>query len=701
MPSKFFYLVVIASVAAQTGCAAGVNSESNSEQSSAPKKVDQISFQPLKPTGDQSAVAKQVATKLQGNHYDKKKLDDDFSRELFKAYIDDLDPSHDILCQSDVTELRQQYGDALDNQLKKGETGALYAIFNRYQKRRMQMERFALNVVESDFDSLDLESDRALRTDRSKAPRPVDETAQRDLWRKKLVNQVIREHLHGTESEKVQHRLKQRYRQNIRRLAQIKSRDAFSAFMHAVTHSYDPHTDYFSPERSKNFSIDMNLKLQGIGAQLRTKNGYAELVRLIPGGPAAKNGQLKPADRILAVGQGKDGEFTNVVGMRLDHTVQMIRGKADTVVRLRVSSGEASQTRVVTLTRAKIKLKDQAAQHQVMSLDFRGQTQKVGLVTLPSFYNGTAADVKEALTKLKKADVQGVVLDLRNDGGGALGEAMKLIGLFMPPAPGVQIQDAGGDVQVLGDRSPNAFYSGPLVVLVNRLSASASEITAAALQDYGRAIVVGSQTFGKGTVQTILPLKSGELKLTEAKFYRVTGDSTQVRGVTPGIKFPSAVDPEKIGESALQNALPWDRIPPTRYPHSDSVNSKLKTLRTNHKQRAKDQPDFHYLAERIRMARKQGGRSKVSLNIDKRRKHRNKMRATQLQLANEHRKATDKDPFKNYEQLKAHDDAEGDIENVNTRRAQDKTNAFETEAGRIVLDLRRLLKKQSDQQTAA
>ncbi len=691
----------MACAVAQCGCASSVkhNASNHSGASQAKpgtslaKQAAEVSFHPLSATKDQSAIEKQVLNKLQAKHYNKKTLDNKFSQQLFTAYVNDLDPSHDVLLHSDITALRKQYGNELVQQLKNGKTSALYAIFNRYEKRRLKIDRYALHTVQDHFGSLNLHSKGTLRMDRSKAMRPANLHAQHNLWRKKLVNEIIRERLHGTDTDEVQSDLVKRYQQAIRRLGQIHSSDAFSAFMRAVTHSYDPHTDYFSPERSKNFNIDMNLKLQGIGAELRMKNGFPELVRLIPGGPAAKNGKLKPTDRILGVAQGQNGHFTNVVGMRLNQTVQLIRGKAGSVVRLRVSSGSTSQTKVVTLTRAKIKLKDQAAKHRVMDVQFHGKKQKVGLITLPSFYNGAASDVKNALAQLKKANVNGVVLDLRNDGGGALGEAMKLIGLFMPSAPGVQIRGSSGRVQVLGDRSQGAFYSGPLVVLVNRLSASASEITAGALQDYGRAAVVGSQTYGKGSVQTILPLKKGELKLTEAKFYRVTGDSTQLRGVTPGIKFPSAINPKKIGESTRQNALPWDRIPPTRYPHSNAIQNVLGQLRADHKKRAHSVPGFHYLAQRIHLARQENDRKQVSLNLAKRQRRLQTVHSAQLKLANKHRKAIGKKPFSNYKSFKKHNGSSKAIKQVNTRAASGNkrpVNAFQTEAGRIVLDMNRL-----------
>lgn len=689
-------LVLLAMLCVQTGCAASENQPGRVPDAGAGSAQG---YTPLAPDNDQSKIDQEVVRELQNNHYNKIKLDNAFSEKFFKAYLDDLDGTHSVFLASDVKRLKSQYADDLDDQLKDGKLTAAYAIFNTYQKRRIQIDQWALKRIEQGLGSLNLHAQEAFKVDREHAPWPADADARERLWTKQLENQVINLRLNDIKPAKIQKRLTQRYTNELKQLRQAEPTDAFSQYMDAYTHSYDPHTDYFSPRRSEDFNIDMNLQLQGIGAELRSKNGYAEVVRLIPGGPAAKSGKLKPTDRIIAVGQGKQGDFTDVVGMRLDETVQLIRGKAGSTVRLQVSAPDNGQTKTVTLTRAKIKLKDQAASSRVLHVKRNGSEHKIGLVTLPSFYNGTAADVKKQLIKLKKDDVQGIILDLRNNGGGALGEAMKLIGLFMNSAPGVQIRDANGNIQVLGDRNKGALYSGPLAVMTNRLSASASEIVAGALQDYGRALILGSQTFGKGTVQTLLPLSSGQLKLTEAKFYRVSGKSTQDRGVTPDITYPSAIDPDKIGESTLPNALPYDTIPPTAYPHSDAIQQMLPTLKHDHKQRVAHDPDFQYLVKRINLARKQSDQKSVSLDIDKRRQQQQQLEQQILALANAHRKATGKSPYKNYKVFEDAQNTESSGNGSNTSpdntlptphpgsTGHSKTDAYETESANILLDL--------------
>ncbi len=705
-------LVLLAMLCAQTGCAASENQPAPVPDAGAgPAK----GYTPLSPDNDQSKIDQEVVRELQDNHYNKIKLDNDFSEKFFKAYLDDLDGTHSVFLASDVKRLKTKYADTLDDQLKNGNLTAAYDIFNTYQKRRIQIDQWALHRIEQGLDSLNLNDQEAFKVDRENAPWPADAATREKLWTKQLENQVIDLRLNNIKPAEIKKRLTQRYTNELKQLRQAEPTDAFSVYMDAYTHSYDPHTDYFSPRRYEDFNIDMNLQLQGIGAELRSKNGYAELVRLIPGGPAAKSGKLKPTDRIIAVGQGKKGDFTDVIGMRLDETVQLIRGKAGSTVRLQISPQDNGQTKTITLTRAKIKLKDQAASSRVIHVKRNGTDHKIGIVTLPSFYNGTADDVKKQLIKLKKDDVDGVILDLRNNGGGALGEAMQLIGLFMDSAPGVQIQDANGNIQVLGDRNNGAVYSGPLAVMTNRLSASASEIVAGALQDYGRALILGSQSFGKGTVQTLLPLSSGQLKLTEAKFYRVSGKSTQDRGVTPDITYPSAIDPDKIGESALPNALPYDTIPPTAYPSSDAIQDMLPTLRKDHEQRIADDPDFQYLVKRIKLARKQSDQKTVSLDINQRRQEQQQLEQQMLALANAHRKATGKPPYKDYKTFENAQDAAdtagdndssgGADDTLPTQTAgsegNDKTDAYETESANILLDMIHIYAQQHGHKKAA
>lgn len=676
-------------VFAQTGCAA--------DSSADPEPVPDAGggtaegYTPLAADDNQGAIDREIVKQLQENHYNKVDLDDAFSEKFFNAYLDELDGTRGVFLQSDIERLRDKYAHALDDELKDGQTRAAFDIYNTYQKRRIQIDQWALGRIAEGIDSFDIDNDESFEIDREKAPWPANAAEREALWVKQLENQVINLKLDDLDDAEIEKRLTQRYTNELKQLRQTEPVDAFSAYMDAYTHSYDPHTDYFSPRRSEDFSIDMNLQLQGIGAELRSKNGYAELVRLIPGGPAAKSGKLKPTDRIIAVSQGKNGEFTDVVGMRLDETVQLIRGEKGSTVRLQISPADNSQTRTVTLVRDKIELKDQAARKQIIEVERDGKKVEVGLITLPSFYNGTAKDVKKLLQELKKnKELAGIVLDLRNNGGGALGEAMKLTGLFMNSVPAVQIRDADGNVQVLGDRNKGPVYDGPLAVMTNRLSASASEIVAGALQDYGRAIVLGGQSFGKGTVQTLMPLSEGQIKLTQAKFYRVTGESTQDRGVTPDITFPAAVDPSKIGESALPNALPWDHIDPTTFPYSDEIEQLMGVLERGHHMRVADDPDYQYRVKRIRLARQQTEKTQVSLNLEERRAEQKALKQQSLKLTNTHREATGKEPFADYDAFeKSEDDDNPEEQQIGAQPGSkpDEIDAYQTESARILLDL--------------
>ena len=683
------FLLIALFVFAQSGCAADSPADPEPVPDAGGGTAE--GYTPLVPESNQDEIDREIVKQLQENHYNKVKLDDAFSEKFFNAYLEELDGTRGVFLQEDIERLRDKYAHALDDELKEGQTRAAFDIYNTYQKRRIQIDQWALARIDQGIESLNLDDDESFDVDRENAPWPATAAEREALWTQQLENQVINLKLNELDTAEIEKRLTQRYSNELKQLRQTEPMDAFSAYMDAYTHSYDPHTDYFSPRRSEDFNIDMNLQLQGIGAELRSKNGYAELVRLIPGGPAAKSGKLKPTDRIIAVGQGKEGEFTDVVGMRLDETVQLIRGEKGSTVRLQISPADNSQTRTVTLVRDKIELKDQAARKQIIELERDGQQVEVGLITLPSFYNGTAKDVKKLIEELKKNDeLAGIVLDLRNNGGGALGEAMKLTGLFMNSVPAVQIRDADGNVQVLGDRNDGPVYDGPLAIMVNRLSASASEIVAGALQDYGRAIVLGGQTFGKGTVQTLMPLSEGQIKLTQAKFYRVTGESTQDRGVTPDITFPAAVDPTKIGESALPNALPWDRIKPTTFPYSDEIAQLMDTLERGHRMRVEDDPDYQYRVNRIHLARQQTEKTRVSLNLEERRAEQEALKQQSLELANKHREATGKTPFEDYAAFEKSEEGDSPQEEelgAHPGADPDEIDAYQTESARVLLDL--------------
>ena len=476
-----------------------------------------------------------------------------------------------------------------------------------------------------------------LALDRKDSPWAGSEASLDALWSKRLENAALTLSLNDQTPEQIQKTLHDRYTNQLNRVRQTNAEDVLVLLMAAVTGTVDPHTEYLSPQQGESFDIQMRLSLEGIGALLQNDGEYVKVSSLVPGGPADKSGVLQPADRIVAVGQGNDGDMVNVVGMRLDQVVELIRGAKGSTVRLDIIPAKAvdvTRTQQVKIVRDTVKLEDQAAHSKVEEIQRDGQTHKIGIITVPAFYvdfdawqagetdyRSTTRDVAKEIAKLKAQNVEGIVLDLRNDGGGALQEANSMIGLFIDRGPTVQVRDARGRINLYGDTDAGVAYDGPLAVLVNRLSASASEIFAGAIQDYGRGLVIGSRTFGKGTVQTLSDLSHGQIKLTRAKFYRISGESTQNRGVEPDILFPSLIDPDEIGESALDNALPWDRVRPVQYRLYGQPWRYLESLQDRHDKRVANDPDFVYLekqAQLIKRLREQ--QTSISLNAEQRKR---------------------------------------------------------------------------------
>ena len=444
-----------------------------------------------------------------------------------------------------------------------------------------------------------------------------------ERWRKRIKNQALSLLLAEKSPEEIPETLERRYESQLKRLAQYNAQDVFQIYANTLAEQYDPHTNYFSPRRAENFDINMSLSFEGIGAILQIDDEYAKVTRLVPAGPADKQGGLRPSDLIMGVGQGESGPIEDVIGWRLDEIVDLIRGPRDTTVRLEVipDKGKSDQRRVVPIRRNEVKLEEQAAQKEIIEFtDEDGQAHRVGVIDIPAFYidfeayrqgdkfyRSTTRDVKKLVDELVSDGVEGIVIDLRDNGGGSLQEANQLTGLFIEYGPTVQIRSAESRVWRDGKRRRSQYYEGPLAVMINRLSASASEIFAGAIQDYGRGIIVGEQSFGKGTVQSLVPLQEGQLKITESKFYRVSGGSTQHRGVVPDINYPSLFDPETIGESALDNALAWDQIAPTRFNRYNNYDTIIPTLASLHNARAANDPDYQFLQDQVDLA--QGARA--------------------------------------------------------------------------------------------
>ncbi len=488
-------------------------------------------FEPVAPTIDQARANILIARQLQFTHFRDQPINDELSAEVFEAYLDYLDGQRIYLTGEDIARfdsIKQRLG----NSLKTGQLQPGFDIYNTVQKRIIERLDFALNMLDDGLETLSFTGDESVMLDRSEADWEPDSEALNRLWEKRVRNAVLAQRLNGSSDEEILEVLTRRYEGQRKRISQMRSEDAFQAYMNAFTSIWDPHTTYFSPRNSENFNINMSLSLEGIGAVLQADNEYTKVVRLVPGGPASRQGQLSPADRIISVTQEDDEQPVNVIGWRLDEVVDLIRGPRGSVVTLEVIPSTASDetvTRSIAITRDQVKLEEQSASSDVIELQRDDQSYRIGVIDIPTFYadfqamqrgdpnyTSTTRDVRRLLGELQEQEVDGLVVDLRNNGGGALHEANDLVGLFIDQGPTVQIRNANNEVQVLTDQDPSVAYDGPMVVLVNRMSASASEIFAGAIQDYGRGLVVGSQTFGKGTVQAVRSLNHGQLKITQA-----------------------------------------------------------------------------------------------------------------------------------------------------------------------------------------
>lgn len=661
----------------------------------AAKTTTVTSWDYLQPDREQVIASLNVVELLRRHHYNKPPLNDERSIQIYDNYLKLLDPSRSYFIAADIAEFNQ-WRTKFDDLLKSGDLEPGFTIYRRHLTRLEERLNFALAELGKGVDKIDFTIDEELQIDREKAPWAKDRAELDELWRKRVKDEVLRLKIAGKETKDIQELLTKRYKNQLSRLKQTRGEDAFQAYINAFATTYDPHTTYLSPDNAENFDINMSLSLEGIGAVLQSDNEYVKVVRLVPAGPAEKSKQIAPADKIVGVAQGND-EMVDVIGWRLDEVVKLIRGPKGSTVRLEVipaSNPPSDQTsKVVTITREAVKLEEQAAKKKVLELKHEGRDYKLGVIELPAFYldfkafragdpnyKSTTRDVKRLLDELQAEKVDGVVIDLRNNGGGSLQEATELTSLFIEQGPTVLVRNADGRVDVLADENKGVYYSGPLAVLVNRLSASASEIFAGAMQDYHRALILGGQTFGKGTVQTIQPLNHGELKLTLAKFYRVSGQSTQHQGVIPDITYPDVMDTKDIGESALPAALPWDSIPPAIKPELDPIKPFLSELKARHEQRTAQDPDFVFTRDRLTLAKKLMAETTVSLNEQTRRARQAEVEAKQLALENNRRQAKGEEPLKELE--KEDEDALPLADDKSTP----EDDAYLAESGRILLD---------------
>ncbi len=597
----------------------------------------------LMPESQHATASKRITARFTRAHYKKVNIDDDLSAEVFDRFIKQLDYARNVFLATDIEAL-QKYRLEFDTVLTRGKLDVAYDIYNLNMKRRLERYLFALSLldVEGDKAPFDFTKDEVYSFDREKAPWPANQNELDNLWRLKVKSDVLNLTLTKKKWPKIKEVLTKRYNYAIKRLKQSESEDAFQLVMNSFARVVEPHTSYLSPRNAERFQVDMNLSLEGIGAELRSVEDYTVIQRIVTGGPADKSKQLKSKDRIVGVAQGDD-EFEDVIGWRLDDVVELIKGAKGTTVRLQVLSGESddeANIKVVSIVRDIIKLEDRAAKSEIYQENPEvADSKKLGVITIPSFYNNLSKDVKKEIAKLKEQDVQGIIVDLRGNGGGSLSEATLLTGLFIDKGPVVQIRDGANRIQVNSDRDGISFFDGPLTVMVDRYSASASEIFSAAIQDYGRGVIIGEHTFGKGTVQQhrglgrvydLYEKPLGSIQYTIAKFYRINGGSTQHRGVLPDIAFPTAIDPEDWGESKEENALPWDHIQQAKYSPLRELNKDIEYLTSRYQERIKDNPDFNYLLEDIMTYQAEKDDKTISLNLATRKAEREERKSKRL-----------------------------------------------------------------------
>ena len=633
----------------------------------------------LLPDTRHESIGELVTQFIQKSHYLDVSVNDDLSSRVMDKYIEALDRNRMYLLESDI-EYFERYRHSLDDVVRAQPLDPVFNMFSVYRSRVRERFEFALTQLDSEPD---FSVDEEYRFDRAELPWATTTAELDELWRQRVKNDALNLALTEKPWEESREVLLKRYKRYLKRMEQVNNDDVFETFMNAFAHTLDPHSSYLSPRNSEEYRIQMSLSYFGIGASLQSEDDYVHIVGIIPGGPAAIDGSLKPEDKIIGVAQGTDGEMVDVIGWRLDDVVDLIRGPVDTTVRLHIIPAGAlpgNNDKEISLVRGQVRLEEQAAKSEVITVPRDGREWSIGIIEVPSFYRdyralstgdknytSTTKDVKRLIAELEEQGIDGLIIDLRDNGGGHLTEATALSGLFIDNGPVVQLRNSNGRISRLDDPDPVArvAYNGPLAVLVNRFSASASEIFAAAIQDYARGVIIGQETFGKGTVQNLYSLDQylqpeddkgfGQLTLTIGKYYRVTGESTQHRGVNPDINLPSPIDSEEIGESVRDSALPWDTIQTTRFRAGEPLDSTIHSLTVSHTERAKDDPNFQYLMRYIEDDREARARHSLSLNIEARRAQREADMQRALDLENERRKALSLEPIESLEDLEEND----------------------------------------------
>ncbi|MBM7035782.1 carboxy terminal-processing peptidase [Vibrio ulleungensis] len=600
----------------------------------------------LSPEAQHQTAAKRVTSRFTRSHYKHFSLDDEFSIRIFNRYIDMLDYNRSIFTEADIESFAEQ-STTLDDELKSGTNKVAFDIYNLSMQKRFERFQYALSLLDNE---ITFDGDETIELDRSEASWPTSQADIDELWQQRVKYDALNLALAGKEWEEIKDVLTKRYNNAMKRLTQSQSEDAFQLYMNAFAREVDPHTSYLSPRNAETFQAEMNLSLEGIGAVLQMTDDYTVIRSLVAGGPASNSKALNEGDRIIGVGQdGKD--VVDVIGWRLDDVVALIKGPKGTKVNLQIlPEGNDAKSHTVTIVRDKIRLEDRAVKSEVIEKDGK----KFGVLEVPSFYVGLAKDTDALISELKNDNVDGIIVDLRNNGGGALSEATALSGLFITQGPIVQVRDSYGRVTVNADNGNTISYDGPLTILVNRYSASASEIFAAALQDYGRAIVVGENSFGKGTVQQhrslnhiydLFDKELGYVQYTIQKFYRINGGSTQNRGVVPDIAYPTAIDPAETGESVEDNALPWDQIDAAKYQVLADRSQQIQSLTTQHQARIADDLEFQFIAEDIEDYKAKKENNVLSLNLEARNAEDDGEEDLRLKRINQRRALEEQEPF--------------------------------------------------------
>ena len=595
-------------------------------------------------------------------HYRKKSLDDALSSQILDSYLDSLDGNRSFFLEQDITGF-ERYRYLLDDALEGPDLDPAYAIFRIYRQRVAERSAYAQELLETGFD---FSIDEDYMFDRLETDWVRTEGELNDIWRKKVKNDYLMLRLADKDADEIKDILHKRYARFKTGTFQLNSNDVFQSFINAYTVVIEPHTFYFTPRSSENFDITMRLSLEGIGAVLRAEHDYTVVQKIIPGGPAELGGQLHAEDKVIGVGQGIHGNITDVVGWRLDDVVDMIRGPKGSVVRLEILSdktGFEGTSKIISITRDEIRLEEQAAKSEIIQLENGGE---IGVIEVPTFYSdfpaqakgekdyrSTTRDVRRLLSELKDKNLDGLIIDLRGNGGGSLSESLELTGLFIESGPIIQTRDYKGEIEINNDPDPDITYGGPLAVLVNRNSASASEIFAGAIQDYRRGIIIGEPTFGKGTVQNIIDLNHftetsdgdhGRLKATIAQFFRISGGSNQHRGVTPDIIFPTALYDKEYGERVLDNALPWDEVKPVHFIPTSAPVESFARVREFHEKRIENNRLIRLLLKEIETVQATEDIKTVSLQESKRRAEREQRQLASTELHNEFRAAAGLEP---------------------------------------------------------